>query len=176
MDFINTQIAVSDLPAAEEVTLQPVQHDYIRVLRIEWLITAVILAIIAGGLVFAIDRLRESYNWSLVAGAWLLLLIPWLIVQEKAFPFMAYAVRDKDVLYRKGWITRSVKICPLNRIQNCTVTSGPLERRFGLSSLIIYTAGTGGADLKIPGLLHNDADRLRHFILEKIHAEEHGNG
>jgi hypothetical protein len=48
-----------------------------------------------------------------------------------------------------------------------------LERKFGLASLTIYTAGTEGADMRIPGLEQIEAERLRHFILSKIHSEDH---
>ena len=90
---------------------------------------------------------------------------------QRSFPFLTYAVREKDVIHQRGWLIRTIKVCPFNRIQNCTVRSGPLERKYHLASLIIYTAGSGGADMRISGLLQEEADKLRYYILEKIHAE-----
>jgi membrane protein YdbS with pleckstrin-like domain len=92
-------------------------------------------------------------------------------LQEKSFPYRKFAVREKDVIYEKGWILRTTTICPFNRIQNCSVQSGPWERKFKLASLLVYTAGTQGADVRIPGLQQDEAEQLRHFILDKIHAE-----
>ena len=74
-------------------------------------------------------------------------------------------------MHQRGWLIRRLKICPFNRIQNCSLQSGPLERKYGLASLIIYTAGTTGADMRISGLLQEEADKLRHFILSTIHSE-----
>ena len=98
-----------------------------------------------------------------------LFLTFYYFLQEKTFPYRAYAVREQDVLYQKGWIIRSLKVCPFNRIQNCSVQSGPLERRFGLASLTLFTAGSSGADLRIHGLTQTEADNLRQFILSRIH-------
>ncbi|MEJ7911605.1 MAG: PH domain-containing protein [Chitinophagaceae bacterium] len=83
---------------------------------------------------------------------------------------MAYALREHDVIYQKGWLVKSTKVCPFNRVQNCSIQSGPLERRWGLASLVLYTAGSEGADMRIPGLLQNDAESLRQFILSKING------
>ncbi len=83
---------------------------------------------------------------------------------------MAFAVRDHDVIFQKGWLIRSIKICPFNRIQNCSIQSGPLERKWGLASLTLYTAGSTGADMRIPGLKQDEAERLRQYILSKING------
>lgn len=173
MDFINSQVDVQTLPAAEDAHLQPVHPDYKKILHIEWVITAAFLIVAAGALLYFISSLRNSYGWMILSAVVLLLILFHFISIQKSFPFLAFAVRDKDVMCRKGWITRSIKISPFNRIQNCSVQSGPIERKYGLSSLIIYTAGSENADLKIPGLLQVEAEKLRHFIMEKIHSEPH---
>jgi membrane protein YdbS with pleckstrin-like domain len=95
----------------------------------------------------------------------------YLLLIEKRFPHMAYAVRDHDILYQSGWIVRTLKACPFNRVQNCSVRSGPLERQASLATLVLFTAGSEGADLRIPGLLQEEAESLRQFILTKIHRE-----
>lgn len=173
MQFINAAIDTQLLPRLEEVPLKPVHHHYLRVLRIEWLITSLVLVLIAAMLIYFIPSMHKGFNWAILAGAALLIIGIHRFSIEKTFPFLAYAVREKDILSQKGWITRTLKACPHNRIQNCSVQSGPLERKFGLASLTIYTAGSNSADMKIPGLLLEEAEQLRHFILEKIHAEDH---
>jgi uncharacterized protein len=171
MDFINSQVDVSTLPAAEEIHLHPIHPAYKKILLIEWVITTLFFVLVAGALVFLFSSLRNSYGWMILSASALFLSLVHLISVHKSFPFKAFAVRDKDVMYRKGWINRSIKIIPFNRIQNCSVQSGPLERKHGLASLVVYTAGAESADMKIPGLLQEEADRLRHFIMEKIHGE-----
>jgi uncharacterized protein len=171
MIFTNPEIDLSSLPAAESVVLQPLQRKYLRLMRLEWAITAVVLAAIAAGLIYFLPALRASYAWIFVAGTALLLIGFYRLLLEMAFPHMAYAVRDHDILYQSGWIVRSLRACPFNRVQNCSVRSGPLERQASLATLVLFTAGSEGADLRIPGLQQEEADRLRQFILTKINQE-----
>ena len=170
MAFTNTQVDPASLPAAEDIRLQPVQPAYLRVLRIEWIITSIVLAAITAALIFFVPSMRQTYGWSILLGALLLIISAYRFIQERAFPFLAFAIREKDVAFQSGWIFRSLKICPFNRIQNCSVQAGPLERRFHLSSIVVYTAGSNGADLKIPGLSKDEAEQLRQFILAQIHT------
>jgi membrane protein YdbS with pleckstrin-like domain len=171
MDFINSTVELKNLPAAEDVSLHPVHPAYKKILQIEWVIATIVLLVLAGVLIFSNSSLRSSFGWVILAIAVIIISAFTFISIKRSFPFLAYSVRDKDVIHQKGWIVRRIKICPFNRIQNCSVQSGPLERKYGLASLIIYTAGTDSADMRISGLLQEEANRLRYFILSKIHAE-----
>ncbi len=175
MDFTNAPVDMNSIPAAGSLELQAVHPSYKKVLVFEWLITSLIFAVIAAILIFALSKLTDSYGWMIVLAAWLLITGTHYFFLQKNFTVLAFAVRERDVITRKGWFTRSVKICPSNRIQNCSVQSGPLERKYGLASLVIYTAGVEGADMRIPGLLQEEADNLRYFILGKIHKEQDEN-
>lgn len=171
MLFLNTAIDTTQLPAAETLDLQPLHSDYRKVLRLEWMITALVLLLIATGLSWWVFHFRWLPSLLLFTAATLLLFF-YRLAFEKSFPLAGYALRERDVVYRKGWIVQSIRIAPFRRIQNCTVLSGPLERRFGLASLTVYTAGSSGSDLKIAGLKQEEADRLRQFILQQIHHED----
>jgi membrane protein YdbS with pleckstrin-like domain len=61
---------------------------------------------------------------------------------------------------------------PLNRIQHVEIKEGWLERQFGICQLCIYTAGSGGADIRIPGLPPNVAEPLKLQLLRTIAAEQ----
>jgi membrane protein YdbS with pleckstrin-like domain len=170
MLFINSEIDLTTLPAVEAISLKPVAKTYLRLLRVEWLITALILAVIVTLLIVFIPSLRQGYHWLWLVVSYLLLMLTFLFFLEKNFPYKAFAVRDHDVIYQKGWLIRKTKICPYNRIQNCSLQSGPLERKYKLASLILYTAGSEGADMRIPGLAKEEAEQLRHFILGRING------
>ena len=172
MAFINSEIDLAALPVVESVTLRPIAKTYLRLLRLEWLMTAVFLAIVIALLFFFLPHLKNENRWIWVATTYILLIAVYYFLQEKAFPYKAFAVREHDVIYQKGWLIRSVKICPYNRIQNCSLQSGPLERKYGLATLLLYTAGSEGADMKIPGLEQQEAEQLRHYILSKINGTD----
>ena len=72
-----------------------------------------------------------------------------------------YAVRQDDLLVQSGVIFRRWSSIPHNRIQHVDTRQGPLERIFGLSRLLIFTAAGMSADGSIPGLATADAERLR---------------
>lgn len=80
-----------------------------------------------------------------------------------------WEVQPDRVLIQKGVLWRSLSLIPRVRVQHVDTRSSPLQRWLGLSSLIIYTAGTRGADAEIPGLAAEDAERLRE---ELAHLEE----
>ena len=173
MQFLNAAVDVQALPRVESLTLKPVQREYLKVLRIEWMITTVALLAIAAALIWLIPSMTASYGWIIVAAAALVIIVMYRWLLEKNFPFLAYAVREKDVVSQRGWLTRTTKVAPYNRIQNCSVQSGPLERKYGLASLTIFTAGSDQADMKLVGLQQEEAEQLRHFILQQIHGEAH---
>jgi membrane protein YdbS with pleckstrin-like domain len=52
-------------------------------------------------------------------------------------------------------------------VQHAEVSSGPLQRKYGLASLKFFTAGGSSVDLKIDGLSKERAEEIRSFIMEK---------
>ena len=78
------------------------------------------------------------------------------------------AMRDFDIAYRSGLFWRKTVIVAFNRVQHVEVSSGPLQRKFGLASVKLFTAGGSSVDLKIDGLMAERAEDIRAFIAEKI--------
>ena len=50
-------------------------------------------------------------------------------------------------------------------MQHTDVSQGPLERRFGLGTLIVYTAGTSHSKVNVSGLDFDVARRIRAHLL-----------
>lgn len=78
-----------------------------------------------------------------------------------------YGVRDHDLLVESGVLFRHTVSIPLDRIQHVDTRQGPLERAFGLSRLVIYTAAGVSADGSIPGLEEAQADALRDALVRR---------
>jgi len=79
-------------------------------------------------------------------------------------------VRDKDIVFRSGVIWRSVTAVPFNRVQHVETSSTPLDRKFDLANLQVFTAGGSGGDLRISGLGADTAEQMRVYILGKVGA------
>ncbi|MEO5564644.1 MAG: PH domain-containing protein [Chitinophagaceae bacterium] len=171
MDFLNELIDTTTLPHADRVDWKPVEKKYLTVLRLQWLVITIVIFIAATALIFFAPAMKRPGIIFITISA---LLIPLLyfIFQELSFRSKAYAMREHDILYRHGWFIRSTAVCPFGRIQHCTVHSGPIERRYKLASLTLYTAASGEGDMKIHGLPEAAALSMREFIMKKIAANE----
>lgn len=88
------------------------------------------------------------------------------------YRFWGWLVDDDRVIIEKGVIWRSRTLIPRVRVQHVDTRTSPLQRWFGLASLIVYTAGTRGADVEIPGLAAADAERLREDLARVEELDE----
>jgi membrane protein YdbS with pleckstrin-like domain len=83
------------------------------------------------------------------------------------YRYMSYRVDDEGIEIRSGVIWRAVSNVPRSRVQHTDVAQGPLERKYGLGKLIIYTAGTHHSRVELPGLEHQTALAIRDHLLPR---------
>jgi len=76
-------------------------------------------------------------------------------------------LRERDLTFRSGFWVRETVTVPFNRIQHSEVSQGPLARAFGVCTLKLYTAGSSGANLRVPGLDFERAQELRAYLDER---------
>jgi membrane protein YdbS with pleckstrin-like domain len=79
----------------------------------------------------------------------------------------SYRIDDRSLEIRRGVYWRTVVTVPRSRVQHTDVSQGPLERRFGLGTLVVYTAGTDHARVSLGGLEHARALRIREQLLPR---------
>ncbi|MER6387450.1 PH domain-containing protein [Streptomyces sp. NPDC059382] len=124
-----------------------------RMLLVIWMtvltaLTAVVLGLTAGP------------AWAAVGAVWLGVLVWGWVLLGRNWRSWRYAERADDLLISRGVLWREQTVVPYGRMQLVEVTSGPLERRFGLASVQLHTAAAA-TDAKIPGLVPAEAERLR---------------
>lgn len=170
MDFTNTVIPVSGLPAIEEVVFQPLERDYLKVERIVYAITTIVVLALGIAAVYFVERLRMPLTLIISSSVFLLITILGWIGNSLGFRFSGYAIREKDVLYRSGWFIRKTRVVPLNRVQHVSMQSGPIERKYNLASVSIYTAGSEQADFTIRGINEQTASQIKEWISEQLNA------
>jgi hypothetical protein len=74
---------------------------------------------------------------------------------------------------RSGVIWRSERLVPRSRVQHLDLERGPIERHFGLATLVVHTAGTRMHALRQSGFLDDDAVALRDALLpESDHHDD----
>lgn len=156
-------------PAAPPSPFDPGQYERLdpRALRL-WQLTdaisyAVLLVIALGIGIAVMVSVRGSAPWVLVCWAAVVALALWtvLIYHPRNYRAWGYRLDERVLLVRKGVWFRTVKLLPLPRLQHVDVKSGPLQRRYGLATLVLHTAGTHAASIEVPGLEADEAVRLR---------------
>lgn len=85
----------------------------------------------------------------------------WLIGRQVAAT--AYSERTDDLVVRSGILFHRTVLVPYGRMQLVDVTSGPVDRRFGIASVQLHTAAAT-TDATIPGVPAEDAARLRDHL------------
>ncbi|WP_059010774.1 PH domain-containing protein [Streptomyces specialis] len=113
-------------------------------------------------------------------GLWSLLAVPPVAVAAGSWPALGrnwrswrYLERDDDLLISRGVLWRQLTVVPYGRMQLVEVTSGPLERRFGLARLQLHPAAAA-PDATVPGLAPAEAERLRDRLTELGEARSAG--
>jgi membrane protein YdbS with pleckstrin-like domain len=76
-----------------------------------------------------------------------------------------YRVDDRGLEIRRGVFWREAINVPRSRVQHTDVSQGPLERRYGLGTLVVYTAGTEHAKVTLGGLDYAVAMGIREHLM-----------
>ena len=100
--------------------------------------------------------------WIIAIGALAWQLQRWPAI---AYRHTSYRVDAAGLEIMRGVYWRTTTNVPRSRIQHTDVSQGPLERRHGLGTLVVYTAGTQHSEVKLPGLEFTIAQRIRTHLL-----------
>ena len=158
----NLQLEKSELPLLENVDYSPHPKDY-RDMRL--LILMIVMFLLSGFWIMQLVFLNMT-AMGVIFLIWAGLLSIILLEEIKGFKKRGYALRQRDITYKKAFLIHSQTTIPFNRVQHCETTQGPLSRAFGLMSLKVFTAGGASSDLRISGLRPEEANRLKDFITE----------
>ena len=102
-------------------------------------------------------------GWLLFAGGLMSLTYIWPGVRHR---HASYRVDERGIRIRRGVWWRSTTSIPRSRVQHTDVSQGPIERSFGLATLIIHTAGTQQASVSLGGLAYGTAQEIRNYLIE----------
>lgn len=151
--------------------MTPLHPGQLKVLRVRAGITAVTLLIAV--LIGDLTALRETpLPFGLLSGAAAILLLGWaLLIPRRRYRSWGYAMTEDELFIQHGLWTRTSTVVPFGRVQHIDVAQGPIERAFGVGTLILHTAGTRSSAVDLPGLEHGEAGRMRDAIRSKIRQD-----
>ena len=174
--FSNEQLEVIQLPRVEDLNYQPLELRYKTVLLLGRLIYSFITALVVGLILLFSPLKDELPRWAIICFVvFYLLYLAWgFFMTIKKFENKSYALRQRDIIYREGWLWKHQTTTPFNRVQHVSIDQGPIERNFNLSKLKIFTAGGKASDITVPGLAPETADQLKEYIVAKTLEDKTG--
>jgi membrane protein YdbS with pleckstrin-like domain len=134
--------------------------------RIAWAVGTLVSGFVLGTLV-AVGLAAVAREW-VPLGALVTLLVGALglvlaVLRYRRWRFELQA----DALYlERGVLTQVRTVVPFVRVQHVDTQRSPVERLLGLSSVVVYTAGSRSADVTVPGLTPDRADELQARLRE----------
>jgi uncharacterized protein len=144
-----------------------VDRAAISVWRWQWLIATLFLT--AGAAVFFFPFPEAPWMGAAALIGLIGLTFTWMW-PPTYYRHLRYALDDTGIVIQRGVLWRSHIALPRARIQHTDVSQGPLQRRYGLGTLRLYTAGSRHTMIELPGLAHQDAIDLRDTLLAESAA------
>jgi membrane protein YdbS with pleckstrin-like domain len=159
-DFRNDPLDVSSLPRVDTDRFDPLDPAYLRMRMTAATVFGAVVAIAA------VAAALLSSSWAVaVAGAMVVTLVVLVTITRRIeVHHMGFLVREQDVSFRSGVISRTVATAPFARVQHVAIHRGPLDRRFGLATLQMRTAG---GSISIPGLRAELAETLKQMVADR---------
>lgn len=157
--------------------MQQLDPRYVRLERVVGYVTAVIVTVAGFGILAAVKASTDisfgvfcavAVPLAVAIGAYCWLAHRW---PDYAYRHAAYELGADAIEIRGGVLWRHVIRVPRSRVQHTDVAQGPLQRRYGLATLVLHTAGTKHARVELAGLAHETALALRDRLLPREHAD-----
>jgi uncharacterized protein len=149
-----------------------------RVVALDRTIGRIVLAVVATANLFVVTIVVIT---SLLSGAppiWVaaglvlvcavvIAVFGWLLHRwpELAHRHARYRVDADGIEISRGVYWRAITNVPRSRVQHTDVSQSPLERRWDLATVVIYTAGTTYAKVALRGVEHATALQIRDHLL-----------
>ena len=150
-----------------EGELTPLHPNVVKVVRWSAILTALpVLAVVSAWEVLGLVPRGVVIVPVLLLLAWFIVRIP-----LRRYAARGYSTEGDRLRVVRGLLWRKDTVVPFGRVQHIDVARGPLERHYGLATLVVHTAGTHNASVSLPGLGVEDAVRMREAIREKIRRD-----
>lgn len=162
--FKNDQITLENLPHYESLVFEPISVNQ-RTKAIMSMSISLVVVLIGLGVWFFYDS-RDLILYITIA-VLLFFGFQYFLIFKKQKCY-GYALRERDIVFKRGYIFRKTTIIPFNRIQHVSTAQGVLDKILHIATLQIFTAGGSGSDINIPGLEPQLAAVIKEAIVQKV--------
>ena len=139
--------------------------------RTLWGLGAVLwVSFLTGAAALGLIALDQPGRWAFPVAV--LGLLYAAIVPGKRYEHFGYHVGEVELRIARGWLWRSTSVVLHSRVQHVDTRQGPVENLLGLATVVVFTAGSVGAMVAIPGLPRADAEALRDRLVALSGADD----
>ena len=86
------------------------------------------------------------------------------------YRYLRYGLDEFGLVLQSGvWWRKQISL-PRVRIQHSDVSQGPLQRRYGIATLKLYTAGSRYTKIELEGVRHAEALALRDSLVTRARS------
>jgi uncharacterized protein len=129
-------------------------------------------AVPAGVAGFVLFRIAGLPAFAGLLGGLVLAGVLGLWVGFSQFRHVAWQLNGDGLAIRRGRLYQRETRVPATRVQHLDLKRGPWQRRRGLATLVVHTAGTRHSAVTLPHLDAEDAERLRDVLGRQIDDDE----
>ena len=167
-NFSNLELDVNSLPRFEDVKLQPISKKYLLKMQIGTLISLIVFAVGLTVAFFFSPKEVHPYLWMAVVLVGLIFC--WSFFNNIMYVKRSgYALREQDIIFKRGFLFERTTVVPFNRIQHVSVERSFLDKILKISTVKVFTAGGSGSDINIPGINPDTATSVKEEISARIY-------
>lgn len=152
------------------LALEPVEPGYKNVLRVRFLIFWLVIWVAAAMFDRILLQETEFAGFPTIA-VFVIAAAGVLTAPQRIYSRLHYRLTEKLLQVVRGWLFHVDTVVPLVRVQHIDVTRGPLEKMFGVATLVVHTAGTHNSIVTLPGLAPERAAQIRDIIREHVRTD-----
>lgn len=133
----------------------------------------VVIGLAIGALVHDFS-LGIGFAMAIVLSVLAIVFLVWfgLVYPAFAYRHASWRLSPHGLEIRRGVWWRHRIIVPRYRIQHSDIEQGPMQRGFGIATLIVHTAGTKNSAVRLEGLATATAETLRDTLVSELSSRQ----
>ncbi|MBV7316488.1 PH domain-containing protein [Shewanella sp. NIFS-20-20] len=161
---LSIPLAPDDWPQLTAVNRRRVDAKYQLQVLIETLLI-ILIPLVAVSVFVSLTLFIPKWLILSLLSLWLVLScsLLWLRIQQAKRVF--YCVFPCAIQVQSGLWWQRITSMPMSRLQHVSLSQNPLEIRLGLCKIKCFSAGSGSAEIYLPGLPLATAEALRQSLL-----------
>ncbi len=159
--MLDRQLFPEDILPIEKLNFEALDKKYIKVV-ITRIVSIYVLLIACVALSPLLETGLSTAVIIIIESVLVIAFAVNLALTRKIYNIKGYALREKDISYRKGIFFTSVTTIPFSKIQQVIIRTNPVSRMLKLYYLDVVNGSQGVSNrISIPGLSNEKAEKIK---------------